>query len=88
MSWSTGSSRARYCRRRMRKRCSRRPSYFKLPNDYRVASAAFTNGVPVAEFDPGSKLGAAFSQWPESSVERRLGTQTALKDQWHRKPSR
>jgi Flp pilus assembly CpaE family ATPase len=21
-----------------------------------------TNGVPVAEFDPGSKLGAAFSQ--------------------------
>src|SRR6478672_1819791 len=38
------------------------PIFFKLPNDYRVASAALTNGVPVAEFDPGSKLGAAFSQ--------------------------
>jgi pilus assembly protein CpaE len=38
------------------------PIYFKLPNEYRVASAALTNGVPVAEFDPGSKLGAAFSQ--------------------------
>ena len=36
--------------------------YFKLPNDYRVASAALTNGVPVAEFDPASKLGAAFGQ--------------------------
>jgi Flp pilus assembly CpaE family ATPase len=38
------------------------PIYFRLPNDYRVASAALTNGVPVAEFDPASKLGAAFSQ--------------------------
>jgi len=38
------------------------PIYFKLPNEYRVASAALTNGVPVAEFDPGSKLGVAFSQ--------------------------
>jgi Flp pilus assembly CpaE family ATPase len=38
------------------------PIYFKLPNDYRVASAALTNGVPIAEFDPASKLGAAFAQ--------------------------
>jgi pilus assembly protein CpaE len=38
------------------------PIFFKLPNEYRVASAALTNGVPVAEFDPGSKLGAAFGQ--------------------------
>src|SRR5689334_20678552 len=38
------------------------PIFFKLPNEYRVASAALTNGVPVAEFDPGSKLGAAFAQ--------------------------
>ena len=27
--------------------------FFKLPNDYRVASGALTNGVPVAEFEPG-----------------------------------
>jgi pilus assembly protein CpaE len=38
------------------------PIYFKLPNEWRVASAALTNGLPVAEFDPGSKLGAAFAQ--------------------------
>ena len=38
------------------------PIYFKLPNDYRVASTAATNGVPVAELEPGSKLGIAFSQ--------------------------
>jgi pilus assembly protein CpaE len=38
------------------------PIYFKLPNEYRVASAALTNGMPVAEFNPASKLGAAFSQ--------------------------
>jgi len=38
------------------------PIYFKLPNEWRVASAALTNGMPVAEFNPASKLGAAFSQ--------------------------
>ena len=38
------------------------PIYFKLPNDYRVASGALTNGVPVAQFDPGSKLAWAYSQ--------------------------
>jgi pilus assembly protein CpaE len=38
------------------------PIFFKLPNEYRIASAALTNGLPVAEFDPGSKLGAAFAQ--------------------------
>lgn len=36
--------------------------YFKLPNDYRVASGALTNGVPVAEFEPSSKLAWAFTQ--------------------------
>lgn len=38
------------------------PIFFKLPNEYRVASAALTNGVPIAEFDPTSKLGVAFAQ--------------------------
>jgi pilus assembly protein CpaE len=38
------------------------PIYFKLPNDYRVASGALTNGVPVARFDPGSKLAWGFAQ--------------------------
>ena len=36
--------------------------FFKLPNDYRVASGAQTNGQPVAEFDPASKLAWSFSQ--------------------------
>ena len=36
--------------------------FFKLPNDWRVASAALTNGVPVAEFEPSSKLAWAFNQ--------------------------
>jgi pilus assembly protein CpaE len=38
------------------------PIFFKLPNDYRVASGAQTNGQPVAEFDPASKLAYSFSQ--------------------------
>jgi pilus assembly protein CpaE len=36
--------------------------FFKLPNDYRVAQGALTNGVPVAEFDAASKLTYAYSQ--------------------------
>jgi pilus assembly protein CpaE len=36
--------------------------FFKLPNDYRVASGALTNGVTVAEFEPASKLAWAFTQ--------------------------
>ena len=36
--------------------------FFKLPNDYRVASGALTNGLPVAEFEPGSKLAWAYTQ--------------------------
>src|SRR5688500_13902996 len=38
------------------------PIFFKLPNEWRVASNAMTNGVPIAEFDPGSKLGYSFKQ--------------------------
>jgi pilus assembly protein CpaE len=38
------------------------PIFFKLPNDYRVASGALTNGQPVAEFEPGSKLAWSYSQ--------------------------
>jgi Flp pilus assembly CpaE family ATPase len=38
------------------------PIFFKLPNEYRVASGALTNGLPIAEFDPTSKLGNAFAQ--------------------------
>lgn len=38
------------------------PIFFKLPNDYRVASGALTNGVPVAEFEPTSKLAWGYSQ--------------------------
>jgi pilus assembly protein CpaE len=38
------------------------PIFFKLPNDYRVASGALTNGVPVAEFEATSKLAWSFSQ--------------------------
>jgi pilus assembly protein CpaE len=36
--------------------------FFKLPNEWRVASNAMTNGVPIAEFEPGSKLGYSFNQ--------------------------
>ena len=36
--------------------------FFKLPNDYRVASGALTNGLPIAEFEPGSKLAWAYTQ--------------------------
>lgn len=36
--------------------------FFKLPNDYRVASGALTNGLPVGEFEPGSKLAWAYTQ--------------------------
>ena len=38
------------------------PIFFKLPNDYRVASGAQTNGQPVADFGPASKLAWSFSQ--------------------------
>ena len=36
--------------------------FFKLPNDYRVASGALTNGLPISEFEPGSKLAWAYTQ--------------------------
>jgi len=36
--------------------------FFKLPNDYRVASGALTNGLPIAEFEPASKLSWAYTQ--------------------------
>jgi len=36
--------------------------FFKLPNDYRVASGALTNGLPIAEFEPGAKLAWAYTQ--------------------------
>ena len=36
--------------------------FFKLPNDWRVASAALTNGVTIAELEPTSKLAYAFNQ--------------------------
>ena len=36
--------------------------FFKLPNDWRVASGALTNGVPIAEFEPGAKLAWGFNQ--------------------------
>ena len=36
--------------------------FFKLPNDYRVASGALTNGLPIAEFEAGSKLSWAYTQ--------------------------
>ena len=48
------------------------PIYYKLPNDYRVASGAQTNGQPVAEFDPASKLAWSFSQ-----LAAKLGGATA-----------
>ena len=36
--------------------------FFKLPNDYRVASGALTNGKPISEFEPTSKLAYAYTQ--------------------------
>jgi pilus assembly protein CpaE len=36
--------------------------YFRLPNDYRVASGALTRGVSVLEFDPNAKLALAYHQ--------------------------
>jgi len=36
--------------------------FFKIPNDYRVSSGALTKGIPVAEFEPSSKLAWSFSQ--------------------------
>ena len=36
--------------------------FFKMPNDYRVASGALTNGLPIAEFEPGAKLAWAYTQ--------------------------
>jgi pilus assembly protein CpaE len=48
--------------------------YFKLPNDYRVASGALTNGVPISEFEPTSKLAWAFTQ-----LSAKLGGGQAVK---------
>jgi pilus assembly protein CpaE len=36
--------------------------FFKLPNDYRVASGSLTNGKPISEFEPTSKLAYAYTQ--------------------------
>ena len=36
--------------------------FWKLPNDYRTAAGALMKGVPVAEFDPRSKLAWSYSQ--------------------------
>ncbi|MEO7966371.1 MAG: AAA family ATPase [Gemmatimonadaceae bacterium] len=36
--------------------------FFKLPNDYKVASDAVTRGVPVSTADPSSKLTWGFNQ--------------------------
>jgi pilus assembly protein CpaE len=37
-----------------------RPVYWQLPNDYRLAAAALTKGVPVAVEDPNSKLARSY----------------------------
>lgn len=36
--------------------------FWKLPNDYRTAAAALTNGVPIMEHDASSKLAWSFQQ--------------------------
>jgi pilus assembly protein CpaE len=36
--------------------------FFKIPNDYRVSQGALTKGIPVAEFEPASKLAWSFNQ--------------------------
>lgn len=36
--------------------------FWKIPNDYRTASGALAKGVPVAEFEDGSRLARSFAQ--------------------------
>ncbi|HEU4643167.1 MAG TPA: hypothetical protein VFS44_11995 [Gemmatimonadaceae bacterium] len=36
--------------------------FWKLPNDYRTAAAALTNGVPIMEYDASSKLAMSYQQ--------------------------
>ena len=36
--------------------------FWKLPNDYRTAAGALMKGIPVAEFDPNSKLAWSYGQ--------------------------
>jgi pilus assembly protein CpaE len=43
--------------------------FWKLPNDYRTASAALTKGVPVARHDPKSKLAQSFQQLAAKLLE-------------------
>ncbi|HEX6533497.1 MAG TPA: hypothetical protein VF041_02815 [Gemmatimonadaceae bacterium] len=40
----------------------KRDLFWKLPNDYRTAAAALTRGVPVAQYDPSTKLALSFQQ--------------------------
>jgi pilus assembly protein CpaE len=43
----------------------KRAIYWKFPNDYRTAAGALTKGVPIARFDPKSKLSLSFRQLAE-----------------------
>ena len=36
--------------------------FWKLPNDYRTSAGALMKGIPVAEFDPNSKLAYSYGQ--------------------------
>ena len=36
--------------------------FWKIPNDYRTAAGALAKGVPIASFEPGSKLARSFAQ--------------------------
>jgi pilus assembly protein CpaE len=36
--------------------------FWKLPNDYRTAAGSLMKGIPVAEFDPSSKLAWSYGQ--------------------------
>jgi pilus assembly protein CpaE len=36
--------------------------FWKLPNDWRTSAGALMKGIPVAEFDPGSKLASSYQQ--------------------------
>ena len=36
--------------------------FWKLPNDYRTSAGALMKGIPVAEFDPSSKLAWSYAQ--------------------------
>ena len=36
--------------------------FWKLPNDYRTSAGALMKGIPVAEFDTGSKLAWSYGQ--------------------------